>query len=127
MKERDNRTKWVHLRLTPGEYRQLQSRFGKTTCRKMSDYLRAVIFERPVVATYRNTSIDHALAAMSVLNSELNAIGNNINQMAKKMHTIRMPEITHWSLQFDNHSQSFFTKIGEVKQLLEKLSARWLR
>jgi len=127
MKEKDNRTKWVHLRLTPSEYRQLQSKFKKTTCRKLSDYLRALIFDKAVTTKYRNTSIDDTLAEMAVLNKELNAIGTNINQMAKRMHTIQFPEMRSWLLQFETQSTEYFIKINEVKSLLGKLSERWLR
>lgn len=127
MEEKKNRTKWVHLRLTPSEYRQLHSRFQKTTCRKLSDYLRAVIFDKSVITKYRNASIDDALAEMGTLNKELNAIGNNINQMAKRMHTIQLPEMRSWILQFDRLSKEYFTKMDEVKSLLGKLSERWLR
>jgi len=127
MEEKNNRTKWVHLRLTPSEYRQLHSRFQKTTCRKLSDYLRAALFDRTVTTKYRNTSIDDAISEMAVLNKELNAIGTNINQMAKRMHTIQLPEMASWLLQFDAHSTQYFIKMGEVKSLLGKLSERWLR
>lgn len=127
MEKRNNRTKWVHLRLTPSEYRQLHSRFKKTTCRKLSDYLRAAIFDRTVTTKYRNTSIDDALEKMGALNKELNAIGNNINQMAKRMHTIQFPEMPLWLVQFDAHSKQYFTKMDEVKSMLGKLSERWLR
>ncbi len=45
MKEsNDNRTKLITLRLTPQEYEQLNSKFKATTCRKLSDYLRKLIF-----------------------------------------------------------------------------------
>ena len=105
MEEKKNRTKWVHLRLTPSEHRQLQSKYKRTTCRKLSNYLRAVIFDKAVITKYRNTSIDDALAEISVLNKELNAIGTNINQMAKRMHTIQLPEMRSWLSQFEIHSK----------------------
>ncbi len=127
MKEKDNRTRWIHLRLTPAEYRQLHSGFKKTTCRKFSDYLRSVIFGRPVIATYRNTSMDAVMEEMAVLNRELNAIGNNINQMAKKMHTIRLPEMQHWSSQFDAYRTDLFAKVDQVKALVGKFAGQWLR
>lgn len=117
----------MHLRLTPSEYRQLQSKYKKTTCRKLSDYLRAVIFDKTVITKYRNTSVDDALAEMSVLNKELNAIGTNINQMAKRMHTIQFPEMPSWLLQFDRLSKEYFIKMDEVKGVLGKLSEGWLR
>lgn len=127
MKAKDNRTRWVHLRLTPTEHRQLQSRFKRTTCRKLSDYLRAALLERPVITTYRNTSMDGMMAELAVLNKELNAIGNNINQMTKKMHTLRLPEMQHWTVQFTALSSQFFDTMEEVKDKVGTLAEQWLR
>jgi hypothetical protein len=122
-----NRTKWLHLRLTDPEYRQIKNKFDKTTCRKMSDYVRAVIFGHAVITTYRNASIDGMMAEMAVLNKELNAIGNNINQMAKKMHTIQLSEMQQWILHFDGQAGALMAKMDQVRDLLEKLAGQWLR
>ncbi|MEO7801739.1 MAG: plasmid mobilization relaxosome protein MobC, partial [Ginsengibacter sp.] len=54
----NNRTKWLHLRLKPEEYIKVQQLFSKTTCRKLSDYSRKVLLQKPVVSTYRNQSLD---------------------------------------------------------------------
>jgi hypothetical protein len=89
--------------------------------------LRAALFDRTVTTKYRNTSIDDALSEMETLNKELNAIGNNINQMAKRIHTIQLPEMASWLLQFDKLSKEYFIKMDEVKSMLGKLSERWLR
>ena len=40
MEEQNNRTKWLHLRLTPDEYQKIMKEFNKSTCRKISDYAR---------------------------------------------------------------------------------------
>lgn len=129
MKEKkdNNRTRWLHLRLTPLEYRQVQAKFHKTTCRKLSDYIRSVIFEKPVITTYRNISLDECMAEMILLNKELNAIGQNINQVVKKMHTLQAPEFTHWTTLYEKESAVFYAKAEEIKNLLANLTERWLR
>lgn len=78
-KGKTNRTKWVHIRLTADEYRKLQKQFQKTTCRKLSEYIRHCLFDKPVVTTYRNASLDDFMEEMSQLQGELNHIGNNYN------------------------------------------------
>lgn len=83
MKEKVNRTRMVHVRLTQDEYQKLQQRFQKTTCRKFSEYLRHCLFDKPVITTYRNTSLDDFMIEMSALKKELNHIGNNYNQAVK--------------------------------------------
>ncbi|MDC7217382.1 MAG: hypothetical protein PQJ28_00010, partial [Spirochaetales bacterium] len=65
------RTKWIHLRLTPSEHKEVHARFYKTACRSLSEYTRSILLDRPVVAIYRNASQDNLLGAMATLTTEL--------------------------------------------------------
>lgn len=82
--QNNNRTKWLHLRLSSDEYAKLHKQFSKTTCRKISDYSRKILLGKPLTTTYRNQSLDDFMAGMMQLRSELNSIGNNYNQAVKK-------------------------------------------
>ncbi len=81
--QNNNRTKWLHLRLKPEEYAEIHKQFSKTKCRKISDYSRKVLLDKPVVATYRNQSLDDFMAEMVQLRNDLSSIGNNFNQAVK--------------------------------------------
>ena len=59
-----NRTKLITLRLTPLEYEQLTNKFKATTCRKLSDYLRKMIFSGKVIILTRSQSLDDFMAEM---------------------------------------------------------------
>ena len=48
------RTRIIGLRLTPKEYEQLEKKWKASTCRKLSDYVRRILFEKPIVTTYRD-------------------------------------------------------------------------
>src|SRR5579859_927664 len=85
-KGRNNRVKWVHLRVSQEEYDLLQSRFKGTTCRKVSELARDILFQRPIRVFYRNKSADELLPVFLDLKKELNSIGTNINQVIKKIH-----------------------------------------
>ena len=65
---------------------------------------------------------------MSHLNRELNAIGNNFNQLVKKVNaTSQASEIKGLLLLFDSQKKTLFTKIDEVKEQLQKLAEKWLQ
>ena len=87
--QNNNRTKWLHLRLTPDEYQKIVAAFSKSTCRKLSDYARKNLLQKPIVNKYRNESLDDFMTEMIRLRGELNAIGNNFNQAVKKLHTLQ--------------------------------------
>ena len=122
-----NRTKWVHLRLSQREYTSVHDKYEKSTCRNLSQYLRDIIFERPVVATYRNRSQDDMIQQIAVLNRELSAIGNNLNQITKRLHTLQPSEAQSLGVRFSAQAESILKHIAEVKELTVKIAERWLR
>lgn len=123
-----NRTKRIICRLTPGEYEKIQKKWKASTCRKLSDYVRRSLFDKPIVTTYRNRSLDDFMAEMIKLRSELNGIGNNFNQAVKKLHTLhQIPEFKQWLLSYEIEKAILFNKVDEVKNRILKMSETWLQ
>jgi hypothetical protein len=128
MKEQNNRTKWLHLRLTPDEYQKIVAAFSKSTCRKLSDYARKNLLQKPIVNTYRNESLDNFMAEMIRLRGELNAIGNNFNQAVKKLHTLQhITDFKHWLISYELEKKILFNKVDEIKKHIQKFAESWLQ
>lgn len=124
----DNRTKWLHLRLKPKEYEKLYKGFRKTTCRKLSDYARKILLGKPVIATYRNQSLDDFMTEMIQLRGELNSIGNNFNQAVKKLHSLQQSaEFRSWIITYELEKQALFNKVEEIKNRIAKIADQWLQ
>jgi len=127
-RENSNRTRIVGLRLTPLEYAELEKRFRASTCRKLSDHIRRHLFNKPIVATYRNASFDDYIEETMTLNSELNAIGNNINQIAKKMNSFKtISEFKTQVFWFEVDKKKLLEKMEEIKIHSQKFSEQWLQ
>ena len=128
MKEQNNRTKWLHLRLTPDEYQKIMKEFNKSTCRKISDYARKNLLHKPIVNTYRNQSLDDFMVEMIRLRGELNAIGNNFNQAVKKLHTLhQITDFKHWLISYELEKKILFNKVDEIKKHIQKFAESWLQ
>lgn len=123
----NNRVKWIHLRISSAEHKFLLHSQKKTLCRNLSEYVRDVIFKYPLVQTYRNLSQDDLVKQIAVLNNELNALGNNLNQITKRLHTIRASEAQAWGIEFTSQTGALTTKITEIKEVTAKIAERWLR
>lgn len=80
-----NRSKILLTRLQPEEFSTLECRFKKTRFQTMSEYVRALLFDKPITVIYRDQAMDDILEELILLRRELNAIGNNLNQA---MHQI---------------------------------------
>lgn len=116
------------IRLTSEEFGQIELKRQKSTFKKLSDYLRCLIFNRPVVSTYRNQSIDDLIAEFALLRQELNRIGVNFNQSVKKLHTLHeTPEFLRWLTTHEVEKRTMLNKLDEIKNHIRKIVETWLR
>ncbi len=129
MKEQhSNRTRIVGLRLTPDEYAKIEKKWKASTCRKLSDYVRRSLFDKPIVTTYRSSSQDDLMAELSRLRSELNAVGNNFNQAVKKLHTLsQISEFRNWLIAYEVDKKILGNKVDEVRNNVKKILETWLQ
>ena len=124
----DKRTKWLHIRLSPTEYKKIQSLRSKSISPKMSDYARRVILNVPVTIRQRNQSMDEFMAEMIKLRSELSAIGNNFNQAVHKLHLLKNPnDFKTWALMNETTKLALMNKVEEIKNRINQFADQWLR
>lgn len=62
-----NRSRRVHLRFTDREFEIIQAQFSRSTCRKLSEYVRLVLLNKPVRMNQRNQSLDDFMDEMIAL------------------------------------------------------------
>ena len=60
----ENRKRIVGIRFTAKEYELIEKKWKDSACRKLSEYVRKIIFNKPIVATYRNKSLDDLMTEM---------------------------------------------------------------
>ncbi|MBZ4033820.1 plasmid mobilization relaxosome protein MobC [Flavobacterium sp. 17A] len=126
--EKKNRTRWLHLRLTEQEYKILQKYFAESLCPKLSDFARKNLLQKPVVLKYRNQSLDDLISELTRLTSELNPIGNNFNQVVKKLHSLsQISEFKMWILSFETDKKILFNSIEDIRMTIRTLAEKWLQ
>lgn len=126
--QQKNRTRIIGLRLTAEEFDDVEKRWKASTCRKLSDYVRRILFGKPVVTTYRNRSLDDFMTEVIKLRKELNGIGNNFNQAVKKLHTLEHTgDIRDWLLSYELDKKILLNKVDEIKNHIQKTGEKWLQ
>ena len=127
-RDNSNRTRIIGLRLTPAEYVKVERKWKASTCRKLSDYVRHNLFEKPVTSYYRNQSLDDFMAEMVLLRTELNHIGNNFNQAVKRLNTLtQIAEFRSWLVAYEGEKKTLFNKVDEIKKHVQKIAESWLQ
>ena len=125
-KEKINRTRKLTVRFTDAEFNTIEVSFKTTTKRKLSEYVRYVLLDKPVTVYTRDKSLDEIIVALTLLKSELSAIGNNFNQAVKKLHTMdRIAEIKSWAEWNEKHRHLFMQKTDEINQKISQLVQQW--
>ncbi|MBP6589562.1 MAG: plasmid mobilization relaxosome protein MobC [Chitinophagaceae bacterium] len=117
---------WISFRVKPEEYYKIHGLFSKSTHRKLSEYARNVLLQKPVTIKVRNESADQFLHEMIGLKKELNAIGNNYNQAVKKLHTLnQFSEVKCWLNSHEPTHQNFQQLTERIFQKLNEIYRQW--
>jgi hypothetical protein len=128
MTEKQNRTRRLFLRLTPREFDLISTRWRHTTSRDRSEYLRKILFDKPITVLHRNQSLDDLMAALILLRAELNFIGHNYSQVAKSLHQLHeMEPIASWLRQHEGAWETVNQKITEIKATISHIDDKWLQ
>lgn len=125
-KERIGRTRKLTVRFTEAEYNKVELSYKSTTKRKMSEYVRYVLLDKPITVYTRDKSLDEIMVALSLLKSELSAIGNNFNQAVKKLHTMdQFQEIKSWAEWNETNRELFMQKTSEINRKISQITEQW--
>lgn len=127
-REDSNRTRRLTLLLTEQEYQKIDNRFKGSICRNRSEYVRKHLFNKPIVARYRNQSLDDLMEENILLTREFSAIGKNIHQIAKKVETLKdFPELKQQLYLLEKDKAKFFDKMEEISSHTQKIAEQWLQ
>lgn len=122
------RNQWLHLRLSLAEKQQIQQAFERTTQRKMSEYARKMLLGKPMIASYRNQSMDELMEELIRLRKDLNGVANNFNQVVHKLHTLdHAPQIVQWLKRYEVLRITLFQKMEEMRGMMAQLGKAWLQ
>lgn len=123
-----NRTRLVGLRLTDVEYDRIEKQWQQSTCRKLSEYIRDRLFNRPIITQYRNQSMDDAMAELMQVRTEINHIGHNFNQAVKKLHLLQqIPEFKSWLASNEPVIASLQQQIQKIDSSVQQMGKQWLQ
>lgn len=126
--ETEVRSIFFKFRINISELEMLKKLQQQSTERSISNYVRKVALQKPVIIKYRNQTADDFLTEMLQLKKELNAIGNNFNQTVHKLHMLdKIPEFRTWLRFYQGLHQTVVMKIEEINVRVNKLYEQWLQ
>lgn len=128
MKEKNNKIKWLHLRLDEKEFSDLNQSFSLTTERYLSRYARKILLGKPMIKSVRDTGLEEIIALLKKLQKDFNGIGNNYNQMVHRLHVLsEKSELLNWIQEVEKSIESIREVSNKVNNTLDQSVQKWLQ
>lgn len=124
----NQKTRKVTVRFSDTEFKKMEEMFRKTTKRKLSEYARAVLLEKPVIIYTRSQSLDDGMAVLKGLMNELNSIGNNLNRAVKKLQSLEhIPEVFSWAKATEKVYEEVKQQQAKITEHMQSIFKEWLQ
>ena len=121
-KTKEVRSILVTIRFNQTERKKLEEFYRRTTSRSLGEYSRSILLKEPVTIRFRNESADEFLGEFLALKRELNAIGNNFNQLVHKLYTLdSIPEIKTWAILNESSKKILMKKVSEITEKMRAI------
>jgi methyl-accepting chemotaxis protein len=128
MNDKNNKIKWLHLRLDEKEFSDLNQSFSLTTERYLSRYARKILLGKPMIKSVRNTGLEEIIALLKKLQKDFNGIGNNYNQMVHRLHVLSdNSELQNWIQEVEKSIERIREVSNKVNNALDQSVQKWLQ
>lgn len=125
---KENRNKRITIRFTDAEYQRLQKLYRKSTCSQLVAYCRKVLDAKPVTLFYRNKSLDDFMVELIKIRKDFNAVGNNFNQIVKKINSVKDQSLTEVWLPYAKTLQlELIERMKNIQEKIKQVSEKWLQ
>ena len=126
-KTKNNLIKRVTIRFSPEEFEKIYKSYKRTTRRRLSEYFRFIMLGKPITVYTRYQSLDNFQTELMLLKNELKAIGNNLNQVVKKLNSMdSFPEVKIWQLEHEKRRVDYMEKVNQINSKIGQISEQWL-
>lgn len=121
-----NRNHRINFRLTEVEHQKILTSWQKSSDHKLSDYGRKLLLGKTVTFFIRDRSLDLFTAEMTKLRKELKALGNNFNQVVRRINGLKeLPRYEFWLQDAKRKQETLLEITKDIQQQINKNASIW--
>jgi vacuolar-type H+-ATPase subunit I/STV1 len=122
-KTENTKGKRIYARLSDEEFRIFEERKKKYRVENNSDFIRACVLGNTVRTTVVDLEKKKITAKLSIIRSELNMIGNNINQITKIIHAEQKKgALANQAFQLPKHLNDLSEQLEKQKTVISNIT-----
>lgn len=123
-----NFTHIIRTRVTEKVYRRLLAMVGNSNCHSIGEVTRKILSKDKIITYTQDNTLDNVMEQLILLRRELNAIGNNINQVTHQVHLAEGLDQKHTAAQgILPQLKNTEDKLTEALNLIHLLGQKWLQ
>ncbi len=121
-------TRLIGLRVSDSFYRRLEEWLEKSNCQSVTEMTRSILYREEILWKHTDASLESTAIELAGIRKELNAIGNNINQITHHFHTTDSArEKFYDSQRVDKEYKKVSDKVDKLLAIASELSKKWLQ
>jgi len=123
-----NYTHIIRTRVTEKTYRKLEAMVGNSNCHSIGEVARKILSRDRIVTYTQDNTLDNFMEQLILLRRELNAIGNNINQVTHQVHLAQNPDQKDATIAGMLPQLKIVEgRLTEAVNLIQQLGQKWLQ
>jgi len=118
----------VTIRLSQPFYNKMEKWLENSNCQTMAELARNIICREKIIWYHKDSKLESTALELSAIRKELNAIGNNINQITRYFHGTDIPnqKMFH-ALKVVDEYKKVESKVGQLLEMMETITKTWLQ
>jgi hypothetical protein len=116
----------IQTRIDDDTYNTLLSKLTESDCNSISELARRILTHQRIITFTKDSTWDQPLEQLCLLRKEINAIGNNINQITRHFHTATPSEKQQDLINALKQYELIKSKTQQLLDLISPLAKKWL-
>lgn len=119
--------KEIFTRVSRPFYDKMQTWLSASNCNSISELTRKILYKEEIIWYQKDASLETVLNELGLIRKELNAIGNNVNQVTRYFNGTTVPaEKRMEAQQLLTEYQKTGAKVNTLLTIIAGLSDKWL-
>lgn len=121
-------SKTIWTRVTIEVYERISALVGRSDCHSVGEVARRILSKEKIAVYSVDRSLDPIMEEIALIRRELNAIGNNINQIARDFHSSdNVAQKAIGAIKVADQYKVVGLKVERLYSIISSLSSKWLQ
>jgi hypothetical protein len=116
----------IQTRVDEHTHAELLSKLKDSDCQNLSELTRRILSHQRIITFTKDVTWDQPMEELCLIRKEINAIGNNINQITRHFHTAPDHEKSQHLISALAQYEQIKSKTQQLLDLINPLAKKWL-